>query len=217
MRQFYKDTDFRYFFEQNKPEYNKIINNYAHENEVIKYVTMIATYLGAETKEYTVIISALLTDCYAMKILTNEQTILNYSVMCAYDYKDNKYIFGVDYSVKELLWHEISHLTINDLTKKYIDQFNIHEKTVPDNFVKIFYTTIETIINEYIIRAITIRLFEIHHEENITEYLLQCHVQKGFKEIESIKNYIAKNCEENNKLIKNEKYKELMDYVINKI
>ena len=48
------------------------------------------------------------------------------------------------------------------------------------------------------------------------ENLIQDNIQKGFKEIESVKNYISKNCEKDNKFIK-EVYKELMDYVINKI
>jgi hypothetical protein len=138
-------------------------------------------------------------------------------VLSPYGYKDNEYIFGSKEYIIELLWHEISHLTINDLTKKYISQFNINEKTVPENFVKILYTSIEAIVNEYIIRAITIRLIEIYHGKNIAENHMQNHIEKGFTEIEPIKNYIAKNCEENNKLLKDNKYKELMNYVINKI
>ncbi len=119
--------------------------------------------------------------------------------------------------MKENLWHEVCHLTINDLTKKYIGQMDIDKKAVPDHFVKIFYTDIESIINEYIIRAVTLRLFEIHGEYDIAEKYLQHHIQKGFKEIQSIKNYLKKNNEMNNKLIKNESYKELIYYVFEKI
>ena len=88
---------------------------------------------------------------------------------------------------------------------------------MPDNFVKMFYTGIEAIINEYIIRAITIRLFEIYYDENTAGQFMQYHIQKGFKEIESIKIYIVKNCEKNNKLIKDNKYKDLIKYVVEKI
>jgi hypothetical protein len=117
----------------------------------------------------------------------------------------------------ELLWHEIGHLTINDLTKNYIDQFDINCKIISNDFIKHFYTDIETIVNEYIIRAITIRLFEINFGEKTVENLIQDNIQKGFTEIESIKNYISKNCEKDNRFTRGESYKELMDYVINKI
>jgi len=79
------------------------------------------------------------------------------------------------------------------------------------------YTDIESIINEYIIRAITIRLLEINYGEKTVEDFIKNHIQKGFTEIESIKNYISKNCEKNNKFTGEEGYIELMDYVINKI
>lgn len=217
IKQFYKDTDFEYFFENNKNEYKKIISDYANKKEVLKYVNIIEDYFGNKINNYTIIISALLADCYEAKIITNENTVQNYSVMCVYDYKDNKYIFGKEYSVKELIWHEMSHLTINDLTKCYLDRFNISKKIISNDLVKNYYTNVEIIVNEYIIRAITIRLFEIYKEEKYVEYLIQDYAQRGFKEIESVKNYISKYCEENSRILKNDKYLELIEYVINKI
>jgi len=214
LKQFYHDTNFEYFFENNQKEYKKLLSDYGYKEE---YIDIVDSYLGTETKNYTVIISALLLGNFGIKIQTNDNITLNYSVLSPYEYKDDKYYFGSKEYIKELLWHEISHLTINDLTKKYINQFNTNEKIIPDDFVKIFYTNIEAIINEYIIRAITIRLFEIYYDENTAECFMQYHIQKGFKEIESIKNYIVKDCEKNNKLIKDNKYKDLIKYVIEKI
>jgi hypothetical protein len=217
IRQFYEDTNFEHFFEDSQNEYEKIISDYGNGHEVEKYITIVDNYFGNDTKNYTVIISALLMGNFGIEVLTNENVKFNYSVLSPCDYEDNKYIFGPKNSIMEIIFHEASHLRINDLTKTYIDRFNVYEKPIPDDFVKQFYTDIETIINEYIIRAITIRLFEISHEEEFVEYLLQDSIQKGFKEIETIKDYISKNCEVDNKIITNEKYIELMDYVINKI
>jgi len=214
LKQFYHDTNFEYFFENNQIEYKKLLSGYGYKKD---YIGIVDNYLGTETKNYTVIISALLLGNFGIKIQTNENITLNYSVLSPYEYKDDKYYFGSKEYIMELLWHEISHLTINDLTKKYINQFDINEKVIPENFVKILYTSIEAIINEYIIRAITIRLYEIYYDENTAEQFMQYHIQKGFTEIESIKNYIGKNCEKDNKLIKDEEYKELIKYVIEKI
>jgi len=216
IKRFYEDTNFDYFFENNKSEYEKLINDYMSKNDLKEYVNIVDNYLGSNTNNFTIAISSLLMGNFGIKILTNEKTTHNYSVISPSDYKENKYIFGSKFSILELLWHEISHLTINELTKNYIDQFDISCKIISNDFIKHFYTDIETIMNEYIIRAITIRLLEINYGEKIVENLINDNIQKGFMEIESVKNYISKNCEKDNKFIK-EGYKELMKFVINKI
>jgi len=155
--------------------------------------------------------------CFGITILTNKNATINYSIISPFDYKENKYIFGSKYSILELLWHEICHLTINDLTKSFISQFDINNKIISDNFIKHFYTDIETIINEYIVRAITIRLFEINYGKENIEILTKDSIQKGFTEIEAIKYYISNNCEKSGKFSKKDGYKELINYVINKI
>jgi len=216
IKRFYEDTNYDYFFKNNKNEYEKLINDYMNKNDLKEYVNIIDNYLGSNTKNYTIVISALLMGSFGVKILTNENITYNYSIISPFDYKENRYIFGSKFSVLELLWHEISHLTVNDLTKNYIDQFNISCKIISNDFIKHFYTNIETIISEYIIRAITIRLLEINYGEKTVENLIQDNIQKGFTEIESIKNYISKNCEKDKKFTR-EGYKELMGYVISKI
>jgi hypothetical protein len=217
VRHFYEDTNFEYFFENNRNEYEKLINDYINKNDLENYVNIVDIYLGNHTKNYTVAISALLMGNFGIKILTRENITENYSVISPLDYKEKKYIFGPEYSILDNLWHEISHLTINDLTKSYISLFNINNKEVSEVFIKQFYTSIEAIVNEYIIRAITIRLFEINFGEKTAENLIQYEIQKGFKEIVSIKNYISKNCERCQKFTKEEEYKKLLKYVINKI
>jgi len=217
IRQFYNDTDFEQFFDNNRDEYEKLINNCISKNDLNEYVNIIDIHLGSTTVNYTIAISALLLGCFGIKILTNENVKYNYSVISPYDYKEGRYIFGSKISTIELLWHEIGHLTINDLTRSYINQFDISNKVIPNNFIKHFYTDIEAIVNEYIIRAITIRLLENNCERKIVENLIQDHVQTGFTEIESIKNYISTNCERGNRFTREEGYKELINYVINKI
>jgi len=217
IKRFYEDTNFEYFFENNKNEYEMLINDYINRNDLNEYLSIIDIYLGSNTKNYTIAVSALLMGCFGIKIFTNENITYNYSVISPFDYKENKYIFGSEYSVLELLWHEISHLTINNLTKNYINRFNIRKKEVPDDFKKIFYTDIETIINEYIIRAITIRLLEINYGEKTAGNLIRYNINNGFRAIELIKDYISKNCEKDNKFTREEGYKELIDYVINKL
>ena len=187
------------------------MDDFGYKEEVLDTVD---EYLGTETKNYKIIIAALIFGHFGIKIQTYENNTMNYSVLSPYDYKDKKYIFGTKEYITETLWHEICHLTINGITKMFINRLDKKEKVLPEKFTKIFYTDTEAIANEYIIRAITIRLFEICNKNDIADYYLKYHIQKGFNEIESVKNYLEKHCEENNKLIKDEKYKEFIKYVM---
>ena len=218
IKQFYEESKFEIFFEKNKNEYGKILNDYMEKKDVIKYFNSINNYLDTSIKNYNVIISSLLTDCYGFKILTNDNKTQNYSVICAYDYIENKYIFGSEYSALEVLWHEISHLTIDDLNKKYLNQVDLkNNKKISDELVKYYYTNAKIVLNEYIVIAITIRQFEINNQKTYADSLIQYHVKRGFTEIESVKNYISKYCEYEEVLLKDKNYIKLMEYVISKI
>jgi hypothetical protein len=214
LKQFYIDTDFEQFHKNNQNEYIQMLNDYGNKSELS--VNIVSDYLGSNIDNYNIIISPLVMGCFGIKVKTNKNEILNFSVISPYDYKDNKYIFGSINFKKSYLWHEICHLTINDLTRKYFNQFNVKEKQISKIFSKNIYTNVETIINEYIIRAITVRLFEIIGETNFVKYLIEDDIQKGFNYIELLKNYIMENCEENNKLVKDNEYIKLMEYIINK-
>jgi hypothetical protein len=214
-RKFYIDTCFEQFYKNNQNEYTSLVNNYGDKTELSENVVF--DYLENKIRDYTIIISPLVMGCYGIKVNTNKNKLLQYSVISPYDYKENKYIFGTTNLKRVYIWHEISHLTINDLTRAHINRFYIHEKHIPEIFMKHCYPNVETIINEYVIRGITIRLFEMAGEERFVESLIGSHIQKGFKEIELVKEYIKENCEENNKFIKDDRYKNLMEYIINKI
>jgi hypothetical protein len=154
---------------------------------------------------------------FGIEVKTSKNEIMQYSIISPYDYIENNYIFGSKNFIKSVLWHETSHLTINNLTKNYIKQFNIDKKQIPEIFISNLYTNIEAIINEYIIRAIVLRLFEINGELEFMENLIKHEIQKGFINIETIKLFMVENCEYNRKLIKSDKYIELMEYVLSKI
>jgi hypothetical protein len=205
------------FFESNQHEYNKIISDYGNKDKIIKYKDHITNYFETDMENFTIILSVLIMGSFGIKIAANENKILNYSVLSPYDYKDGKYIFGPKNLIKEYLGHEISHSTINNLTKEYINQFNTSGKTISEKLINNFYTNIESIVNEYIIRSITIRLFELSGENEFVEYLINDNIKKGFKDIEPINEYLKENCEQHYRLMKDNKYKDLIEYILNKL
>jgi hypothetical protein len=217
MRKFYLDSDFSYFFNNNKDEYGKMLNDigFCEEKKIIETTQPVFNYLGISNKNYEIIISPLVYGNFGVKINQNNLETKNYVINSPSDYKENKYIFYTPLYIKYNWWHEISHTVINDLTKKYIHHFDIDSMAVPDIFRKHFYTNTETIIYEYIIRAITLRLFELY-DKGVVPSLINHETDKGFTEVEKIKNYIIDNCEKNNALLKDDNYKELVNFVIKK-
>jgi len=212
MKIFYKETNFKYFFESNKNEYEEIISDFGDINKTnSKYIF---DYLGVkDNSNYKVIISPLIDGCYGMKIKINEIETVNYAIMSPNDYQNNKYIYDYGEPINHILWHEIGHTVINDLTEKYINEFDIENLNAPEK--KIGGYTGKTIINEYIIRAITYKLIELFEDNNSATFQLELEAKYGFNEIKKIKMFIEENCEENNKLLKDENYKRLINYVIN--
>jgi len=214
---FYKDTNFKYFFEENNNEHEKLISDFGNKNEVINNSKCIFDYLSIkENSNYKVIVSPLAMGCYSIN-MNNDLEKKCYQIMCPTEYNNDKYLFNYPEPIIHILWHEISHSVINDLTEKYINEFDIENVEIPENIKNTGYSIVEVVINEYIIRAIVYILVELNECENSAA--LQYEVEKnfGFTEVKNLKNYIMKNCEKNNKLLLDENYKKLMKFVIDKI
>ena len=215
LRKFYTDANFERFYQKCQNEYIKILNDYGSKTELS--VDTAFDYLGYKADNYNIIISPLTMGGFGIRVKADSNEVLNYSVISPFDYRENKYDFGSLQFKKEFVWHEIGHLAISDLTRGYLSQFNLTGKQVPEIYLNNFYTSIENITEEYIIRAITIRLVEMNGGLEIMEFPMESHVLQGFKNILAIKDYIRKYCEEDNKLAKDNRYKKLLEYVLGKI
>jgi len=122
LRQFYEDTNFEYFYEKNQVKYKKMITDFRNDIELSGINDTMDNYLGNEIKDYKIIISALFIGNFGIKIILNNKETLNYLLLSPYNYKGGKYIFGNSNFIKGLLWHEMGHLTINNLTGYYFNK-----------------------------------------------------------------------------------------------
>jgi hypothetical protein len=216
IKTFYKDTNFKEFFKKNN-EYERLLSDFGNKNEIINSSKYIFDYLSIyENSNYKIIVSPLAMGCYSVNV-NNDLGKICYQIMCPTEYKNNKYLFNYGEPIIHILWHEIGHSIINDLTEKYINEFNIENIKIPEKIKDIGYSKIEIVINEYIIRAIVYMLIELNEGENNAALQYEIEENIGFTEVKKLKNYIIENCEKNNKLLKDYNYKKLIDYVINKI
>jgi hypothetical protein len=209
VRNFYTEANIKYFFENNKNEYEKILNDFGNKEIILKDIGSIFNYFDIHNKNYKIIISPLILGNFGISIGMD-----NYILISPLEYNENKYIFGSNESIRNIIWHEISHTVINNLTKKYFNYSKYESMEKSNILVNNIYNNMETIINEYIIRSIT---YLLEKDNNCSKALLDYEIKSGFNKIEEIKEYIIKNCTENNKFVKDKKYKGLIDYVINNI
>jgi len=207
IKKYYVETKFDCFFENNQNEYKKIINDFGYDfyNEL----DIIFDFLDINSINYKIIISPLVLGNFGINTFTE-----NYVIISPIGYKNDKYIFNSKESNKNIIWHEIAHTVINNLTKKYYDMGKFDKIKIPEIYVNNLYNNWETIINEYIVRAIA-NIMEKNND--YAKGLLEWEIKNGFNEIKNIKNYILENCIENNKFNKKDKYEKLIEYIINKI
>jgi len=207
IKKYYVETKFDHFFENNQNEYKKIINDFGYDfyNEI----DIIFDFLDINSINYKIIISPLVLGNFGINTFTE-----NYVIISPIGYKNDKYIFNSKESNKNIIWHEIAHTVINDLTKKYYNMEKFVKIKIPEIYVNNLYNNWETIINEYIVRAIA-NIMEKNND--CAKGLLEWEIKNGFNEIKNIKYYILENCIENNKFNKKDKFEKLIEYVINKI
>jgi len=92
LRNFYTDTNFEKFYEDNQNEYYQMLKDYGNKTDLS--VNTVLEYLNNDMENYTVIISPFLMGGFGIKLNTYTNGALQYSIMSPYDYKENKYIFG---------------------------------------------------------------------------------------------------------------------------
>ena len=207
IKKYYTETKFDCFFENNQNEYNKIIYDFGYE--LSNEIDIIFDILDINSINYKVIISPLVLGNFGINTFTE-----NYVIISPIGYKNDKYIFNSKESIKNIIWHEIAHTVINDLTKKYYNQVKFENVKIPEIYVNNLYNNWETIVNEYIVRAIA-NIMEKNND--CAKGLLEWEIKNGFNEIENVRNFILENCIKNNKFNKKDKYEKLIEFVIEKI
>jgi len=96
--------------------------------------------LAIDNKNYKIIISPLILGNFGISIGMD-----NYILMSPLEYKENKYIFGSKESIRNIIWHEICHTVINNLTKRYLDQSKYENMEKSDILGNNFYNNISKV------------------------------------------------------------------------
>jgi len=185
---FAKEIGFEKFYNSNKNKYQEFINPIVVEIEKNDIIKFLLDYYGLPSEKK-----------YVLNLLPF-QTYGNYGVntkTCVYanisgrinSTKKTDVFVNCSFDFSNLLYHEFSHSFINPLTDKHA--LTSEEDPIFNNIFEAMqeqaYGNNRTIINEHIIRALTLRfMFHINKDIEFYNELLQKEKEKGFIYIENI-------------------------------
>lgn len=203
VKDFIEETKFYKFYKSNIEFYNKNIK--IEEEDLLKtpIKEYIKNFYGFDNTKKNYYCNLLFVDCsvggYGLSYNDNP-----YATMSAQFSNDQKF-----YPIaKAWLFHELSHPIINPLTAKYLkNEKNIINSEERKILRENAYGSIESIINEYIIRASEVIFYPYCNASRLNiENLIKRNIKKGFIHIQKFVKFLTEYNE------KRDEYKTIEDY-----
>ncbi len=180
---FYEESNFEGFLEKNKVTYRNMLEDVDAIINKDDYIAVFEQYTGLGCSAYNVVLTPYIIGNYGL-FNYEEGEIIPYPVITPI--RSKELYFGPVQCLIEIIWHEISHSFINPWTDKYITQDHLNKMTADDRMQKQAYSDNRTIINENIIRALTVRLTRVGFGNDAAMESLGVHKKCGFKYIDRI-------------------------------
>lgn len=172
IKDFAERSDFERFWDSNKDIYSKCVELTVSELDGYDLVKDIEDYFNETQNSYNIIIAPLFRGGYGPRILAANGKYDIFSCNHATNEKD-----GIPYlsrlNLSYYVWHEFSHSFVNPLTSKYYDEVAKTEilfEPIREHMANMAYTDWHICVNEHIIRAVNLRLFEKHISTSESEY-----------------------------------------------
>jgi len=164
IKQFAKTANFNEFWNSKIPFYNQILDITVANMGKIDLVKTMEDYFNETQERYNIIISPAFRGGYGPKIPGANGKNNIYACLSVTDMKDD-----IPYLSEEWLlyyvWHEFGHSFVNHLTERYTDRVASSSKLfepIAKRMARIAYPKWEICVNEHLIRAINVRLYELY-------------------------------------------------------
>ena len=188
IKQFAKITNFEAFWNSKIPFYNKILDITIADIGKIDLVKTMEDYFNETQVSYNIIISPAFTGGYGPKIPDIDGKYKIYACLSTTNVE-----FDIPYLSEEGLryyvWHEFAHSFVNPLTEKYADKvasLNKLFEPIKSRMSRMAYGSWDNCVNEHIIRAIHIRLVELHLDSQQAKDMLENELGMRFIYIEPL-------------------------------
>ncbi len=189
LQQFALTSSFDEFWKSKSDYYRQIVETTTREMGRKDLVEWIENYYNETQHSYHIILSPLFDkQNYGPKITQPDGKAAVYSCNGLTRYKnDIPYIDSLQ--TRYLVLHEFSHSFVNPNTEKHLEQVNRYDHLfapIQEWMARIAYNTWQTCVNEHVVRAVVIRLTELHVGKEEAHKLVSHELQNNFVYIEPI-------------------------------
>jgi len=215
IKAFAETSNFKDFWNNKIPFYNQILDLTIADMGGKDLVKAMEDYFNETQESYTIVIAPAFRGGYGPKIPDVDGKEHIYACLSTTNMKDNiPYLSGDN--LLYYVWHEFGHSFVNPLTEKYAEKVtSLNQLYEPiRNWMSMqAYGSWETCVNEHIIRAIHIRLMELHIGSQQSKALLESDLKNRFIYIEHLIEKLKEfeNQRDKNKITFSQYYPELLN------
>ena len=188
IKQFAEISDFESFWNSKIPFYNQILDLTIAEMGEMDMVKDLEDYLNETYGSYNIVIAPSFRGGYGPKVPDANGEDIIYACIQTTNIQN-----GIPYVNRENLlfyvWHEFSHSFVNPATDRFSERVESLDKLfepIKENMSKIAYRYWKTCVYEHIVRAVNIRLFELHLGAKYSNFYLKNELRRGFIYIEPL-------------------------------
>ena len=186
IKQFAEISDFKTFWDGKQSFYNQILDITISEIPEIDLVKTLEDYFNETKENYNVVIAPAFIGGYGIEVPDADGNKNVYACLSATLMKDNIPYLSTN-SLIGYVWHEFGHPFVNPLSDQYADKISASEglfEPIKDMMSRQAYSQWLICVNEHIVRAIGVRLRELHFDSQIVKTRLEFELNNHFIYIE---------------------------------
>jgi hypothetical protein len=190
LKSFAEVSNFEAFWNSKIPFYNQILDLIIAEIEVrnIDFVKTMEDYFNETKDSYNIIITPTFQHGKGFSITDAEGNVKIYACISTTETK-NGIPYLTSWQLLNLVWHEFGHSFVNPLTDKHADKVATSARLfnpIRKQMRRQAYTCWRRVVNEHIIRAIEVRLMELHLSSRHANLILEHNLKLDFIYIEPL-------------------------------
>jgi len=164
IKQFAETSNFEIFWNSKIPFYNQILDMTIADMLEKDLIKAMEDYFKETKESYNIIIAPAFRGGYAPRITDADGKVHIYACLSTNRLKDDiPYLSGDN--ILYYVWHEFGHSFVNPLSEKHSDKVassSMLLEPIKNQMARQAYANWETVVNEHIIRAVHVRLIELH-------------------------------------------------------
>lgn len=188
MKEFFKNANFGKFWNKNISFYNQILDMTIADMGKKDLVKAMEDYYNETKESYNIVISPAFKGNYGPQITDSLGKDNIYACLSTNAEKESVPYLNHN-GIMGLVWHEFGHSFVNPLSEKYTERIKTSEQLfepIRNRMTELAYSEWETCVNEHIVRAVHIRLYESNSDEEKAKKALEYEFRDGFIYIEPI-------------------------------